>query len=139
MNLDRFVKAQEIDYEFALKEIIQGKKRSHWMWYIFPQLKGLGYSSMAVYYGIKNHKEAEGYLAHPVLGARLLEISNELLKLEGKSAKDIFGSTDELKLKSCMTLFYLVSKETVFREILDKYFDGNIDEKTQEILLKNKE
>ena len=139
MNLDRFIKAQEIDYEFALKEIKQGRKRTHWMWYIFPQLKGLGYSSMAAYYGIQNRKEAEAYIAHPVLGTRLLEISKELMKLEGKSAKEIFGSTDEMKLRSCMTLFYLVSKEAVFQEVLKKYFHGNLDEKTQEILLKNNE
>lgn len=133
-NLERFIKAQENDYITALNEIKNGRKETHWMWYIFPQMKGLGSSWTADYYAIQSRKEAEKYLAHPILGKRLLEISQELLKIEGKSAKAILGYTDEKKLKSSMTLFYLVSKEATFYRVLQKYYEGKIDKKTQELL-----
>lgn len=134
MELDRFVKAQEYDYAIALNEIRNGKKRSHWMWYIFPQIKGLGYSSMAQYYGIQNRKEAEEYLNHPLLGIRLREITTVLLNLESVNVSEIFGYPDDIKLKSSMSLFYLVSNEEIFKKVLEKYFDGNIDNKTIELL-----
>lgn len=134
MELDRFVKAQECDYDIALNETRNGKKRSHWMWYIFPQIKGLGYSSMAQYYGIQNRKEAEEYLNHPLLGIRLREITTVLLNLESVNVSEIFGYPDDIKLKSSMSLFYLVSNEEIFKKVLEKYFDGNIDNKTIELL-----
>ena len=104
-NLKRFTEAQYRDYEQALKEIKNGRKESHWMWYIFPQLSGLGHSQTARYYAIRDRAEAEAYLAHPVLGKRLLEISSELLKLESSDATAVMGWPDDLKLKSSMTLF----------------------------------
>ncbi len=134
MNLERFIEAQEESYEIALNEIKKGRKRSHWMWYIFPQIKGLGHSSTAQYYAIQNRAEAEAYLAHPVLSRHLLEISEELLKIESNDASRVFGYPDDLKLKSSMTLFSLVSKKTVFKRVLDKFFDGEIDERTVEFL-----
>lgn len=136
-GLERFVKAQEHDYGYALQEIKNGHKRSHWMWYIFPQLKGLGRSETATYYGIENRAEAAAYLAHPVLGSRLLEICGELLKLDTSDAHAVFGRPDDLKLKSSMTLFYLVSGNPVFKAVLDKYFDGEMDALT--ISLENRD
>lgn len=100
MSLERFVKAQEGSYEIALNEIRQGQKRSHWMWYIFPQIKGLGYSSTAQYYAIQDENEAENYLNHPILSKRLMEISEELLKLDSNNASEVFGYPDDMKLKS---------------------------------------
>lgn len=134
MTLDRFLKAQELDYDIALSEMRAGRKRSHWMWYIFPQIKGLGFSSTAQYYAIQNKKEAEEYLAHPVLGKRLLEISEVLLEIKSNDASRVMGYPDDMKLKSSMTLFYLVSGEDVFKKVLDKFFDGKIDKKTEELL-----
>ena len=136
MSLERFVKAQEGSYEIALNEIRQGQKRSHWMWYIFPQIKGLGYSSTAQYYAIQDEKEAENYLNHPILSKRLMEISEELLKLDSNNASEVFGYPDDMKLKSSMTLFFLVSEQEIFEKVLDKFFDGKIDRKTVEILKK---
>jgi len=130
VGIERFIKAQEDSYECALKEIKNGHKRSHWMWYIFPQIKGLGYSSTAMYYAIQNRAEAEVYMAHPVLGSRLLEISGELLKLETSDADEVFGWPDDMKLKSSMTLFYIVSSNQVFRQVLDKFFSGELDDFT---------
>ena len=130
-DLSRFLKAQEYDYEQALKEIRAGRKRSHWMWYIFPQLRGLGRSDLASYYGIIGKGEAKAYLADKVLGSRLREICNSLIQVRGKSAADIFGPVDTMKLRSSMTLFYLASgKEEVFRKVLAKYFDEKLDDKT---------
>ena len=106
-DLSRFLKAQERDYAQALREIQSGRKRSHWMWYIFPQIQGLGFSSTAQFYAIENLQEAKDYLAHPVLGARLKEISSALLQLDGLTASEIFGYPDDLKLRSSMTLFAL--------------------------------
>jgi len=134
MTLDRFIKAQEMDYEIALSEIKSGRKRSHWMWYIFPQYKGLGFSSTSQYYAIQNKKETEEYLAHPVLGKRLLEISEVLLELESNDAGKVMGYPDDMKLRSSMTLFYLVSDNEVFKKVLDKFFDGKIDTKTEKLL-----
>lgn len=133
-TIERFVKAQEESYGQALMEIKNGRKRSHWMWYIFPQLKGLGRSETARYYGIENRAEAKAYLAHPLLGMRLLEISGELLKFESSDARAVFGRPDDLKLKSSMTLFYLVGRNPTFKAVLDKYFGGALDEITVNLL-----
>ena len=121
------MQAQADSYARALREIKSGRKTSHWMWYIFPQLSGLGHSQTARYYAIRDRAEAEAYLAHPVLGKRLLEISSELLKLESSDATAVMGWPDDLKLKSSMTLFSLVSREPVFRQVLEKYFRGEED------------
>jgi uncharacterized protein (DUF1810 family) len=136
-NLQRFLKAQEKDYSIALSEIKNGKKQSHWMWYIFPQIEGLGFSETSKFYAIKNNHEAEEFLNHPVLGRRLIEICNELLNLETNNAHTIFGSPDDLKLRSSMTLFSSVSNsDAVFQKILDKYFNGKKDALTLKILKK---
>lgn len=134
-DLKRFLDAQENDFERALAEIKRGRKQSHWMWYIFPQIKGLGLSETARFYAIKDRTEAELYLAHPVLGARLIEISEALLEIEGKTANQIFGSPDDVKLKSSMTLFG-ASDETnmVFQRVLDKYFYGTKDQRTLDLI-----
>ena len=130
-DLSRFIKAQQYDYDQALKEIRAGRKRSHWMWYIFPQIQGLGFSSTAQYYAIRDLDEAKEYLAHPVLGARLKEISSALLELEGLSASEIFGYPDDLKLRSSMTLFRLADLDCdIFEKVLEKYYDGKPDERT---------
>ena len=134
MTLDRFIKAQKQDYNIALSEMKAGRKRSHWMWYIFPQIKGLGFSSTAQYYAIQNQREAEEYLAHPVLGKRLIEISKVLLEIESSDARKVMGYPDDMKLKSSMTLFYLVSGKDIFKKVLDKFFDGKLDKKTKELL-----
>ena len=134
-NLSRFVSAQARDYEIAREELRNGRKRTHWIWYIFPQIDGLGYSANSKFYAIKSKAEAQKYLEHPLLGARLLECANLLLKLEGRSASEIFGSPDDLKLKSSMTLFAAVqSQESVFARVLDKYFQGKRDITTIELL-----
>ena len=104
-NLSRFLQAQEDDYKEALSEIRNGRKRSHWMWYIFPQIDGLAFSSTSKHYAIKSIEEAKAYLAHPVLGPRLLECAQAVVDVEGRSAAEIFGSPDDLKLRSCATLF----------------------------------
>ena len=136
MTLERFIKAQNNTYEEALNEIKAGKKRSHWIWFIFPQMKGLGLSHMSQFYGIENIDEAREYLAHPVLGARLVEISEALLNLqENNPAVVMGGSPDDIKLQSSMTLFAAVSDDnSVFHRVLDKFFDGKKDSKTLEIL-----
>ena len=134
-DLSRFLKAQEHDYEQALREIRSGRKRSHWMWYIFPQIQGLGFSSTAQYYAIRDLDEAKEYLAHPVLGARLKEISSALLNLDGLSAHEIFGYPDDLKLCSCMTLFRLADLDCdIFERVLEKYYDGRPDNLTVRIV-----
>ena len=137
-NLNRFLEAQESTYQTALSEITNGKKRSHWMWYIFPQVAGLGFSETSQYYGIKTIAEAKAYLNHPVLGKRLIEISEVLLTINGKSANQVFGSPDDMKLKSSMTLFAAISDEdSVFNKVLEKYFDGKEDAKTLQLLKNN--
>lgn len=136
-DLNRFVAAQEHDYTRALAELRAGQKRTHWMWYIFPQMVGLGFSSTAKFYAIQSEAEARAYLAHPLLGPRLIECCQALLSLENRSALAIFGSTDELKLCSCMTLFAAVSppgSDSVFDRVLSSYFHGQRDEKTLQIL-----
>ncbi len=134
-DLSRFIKAQEYDYDRALREIRSGRKRSHWMWYIFPQIQGLGFSSTAQYYAIRDLEEAKEYLAHPVLGARLREISSALLELDGLSAHEIFGYPDDLKLRSSMTLFRLADLECdIFEKVIDKYYDGVPDARTVDIV-----
>ena len=130
-DLNRFVVAQERDFSQALSEIKNGQKRSHWMWYVFPQFAGLGFSSTAQRYAIKSVKEAQAYLAHPVLGPRLNECAEAAARVEGRSATEIFGSPDDLKLKSSATLFALVSPPgSVFERLLDKYYSGQRDGKT---------
>lgn len=133
-NLERFLKAQIFDYDTALKELRSGEKQSHWIWYVFPQMKGLGYSSHAVYYGISGLEEARAYLAHPVLGARLREATEAVLAIEGKTVREIMPGIDALKLKSSMTLFDLVSPDDIFARVLDKYYDGKRDESTLRML-----
>lgn len=136
-TLQRFLDAQARDYATALAEITAGRKRSHWMWYIFPQVRGLGFSDMAHRYGIQDAAEAAAYLAHPVLGARLLEISKALLGLPGGNATSVMGSPDDLKLRSSMTLFAQVpGADPVFEAVLDKFFGGVPDAKTVQLLQK---
>ena len=136
-TLNRFTEAQQADYEPALAEIKNGLKRGHWMWYIFPQIQGLGFSQTSRFYAIKDKEEAIAYLNHPVLGERLINISNELLKLAISNAHAIFGSPDDLKLRSCMTLFAaLPNTDPVFEAVLEKFFGGAGDETTLEILNK---
>lgn len=134
-DLDWFVTAQEGQYADALTEIRNGRKQSHWIWFIFPQIDGLGFSSMSVKYAIKSRGEVVAYLQHSVLGPRLREITEALLQVEGKSALEIMGRPDNLKLKSSMTLFALVSREnSLFQQVLDKYFGGERDELTEALL-----
>lgn len=134
-DLERFVKAQEDMYKLALNEMKAGRKRSHWMWYIFPQIKGLGFSEMANYYGISDLDEAKEYLDHPVLGSRLREISETILLIESSDPTSVFGTPDDMKLKSSMTLFSIAApEETVFKAVLEKFFDGNQDIKTLKII-----
>jgi uncharacterized protein (DUF1810 family) len=134
-DLERFVQAQRARYEQALSEIRAGRKRSHWMWYVFPQLEGLGSSPTAQLYSIKSLEEAEAYLRHPVLGPRLIECAEAALVVPGDSANDIFGSPDDWKLRSSATLFALVSPPgSVFHQLLDKFFQGHRDESTLRLL-----
>jgi uncharacterized protein (DUF1810 family) len=134
-DLKRFVQAQDDDYDQALAEIRSGRKRSHWMWYIFPQFDGLGFSSTSRRYAIKSIAEAEAYLSHPVLGPRLRDCAEAVLRVDGRSALEIFGSPDDMKLKSCATLFARVSPAgSVFDRLLDKYFQGERDDKTLRLL-----
>ena len=134
-SLDRFIKAQANTYKIAMSELKNGKKRTHWMWFIFPQLRGLGMSSISRYYGLEGIEEARAYLDHPVLSGRLYEACNELLKHKDKSALEIFGDIDEMKLKSSMTLFALASEDyTIFDEVLRCFFDGKMDEATVKLI-----
>ena len=133
-ELDRFVQAQVGDYEQALAEILAGRKQSHWMWYIFPQIDGLGFSSMSRRYAISSRAEARAYLEHPLLGPRLIECAEAAMSVEGKSANEIFGSPDDMKLRSSATLFAAVSPDSVFTRLLDRYFKGEGDPKTLQLL-----
>jgi uncharacterized protein (DUF1810 family) len=136
-NLNRFIKAQEDVYYDALAEIMQGHKRSHWMWFIFPQFKGLGSSENATFYAIHSLEEASAYLEHPVLGKRLREVTDALMKHGNKKASDIFGYPDDLKLHSSLTLFEAASEgENVFTKALETFFKGKRDQKTLELLKK---
>ena len=134
-DLNRFLAPQERDYEQALAEIRAGRKRSHWIWYIFPQLRGLGYSYYAEFYGIADAEEARQYLAHPVLGARLREISGALLELQESDPVLVMGRPDDLKLCSSMTLFeYVAEPDSVFGKVLDRYYGGKRDAATLRML-----
>ena len=135
-DLERFLKAQEKDYEHALNEIKNGRKTGHWIWYIFPQIAGLGFSSTSKYYSIKDKNEAIEYLKNKTLKNRLIEICEALLSLESDDATYVMGYPDDLKLKSSMTLFDEVSDIDVFKKVLDKFYNGEKDEMT--ILLLNK-
>ena len=132
-NLERFVEAQELMYLMALDEVRNGRKRGHWIWYIFPQLKGLGMSENSQYYGIDGIEEARAYLQHPVLGARLREITTAFLELVGKNAQEVFGHLDAMKVRSCMTLFNEVSDDDLFQKVLDRYYNGVADDRTIEM------
>lgn len=134
-DLSRFLQAQEINYQHAFSEIQNGKKISHWMWYIFPQIKELGQTDTSKFYAINNIQEAEQYLQHPVLGNRLIEISSALTHHADKSATQIFGYPDNLKLHSCVTLFSVVpNTHPVFEKILSLFFKGKKDMATLQIL-----
>ncbi len=134
-NLDRFIKAQKRDYETALNEIRRGYKRSHWIWYIFPQIAGLGFSPTSQYYSIASIKEAEAYMENAYLRAHLIEISEALLTLDSRDPEQVMGHPDDLKLKSSMTLFAEAApEETVFQAVLDQYFGGGKDQRTLDIL-----
>ncbi len=134
-NLRRFLQAQEANYEQAVAEIKSGRKRSHWMWFTFPQFDGLGFSATTKRYSIKSVAEANAYLGHPTLGPRLIECADAVLSVDGRSAFEIFGSPDDVKLKSCATLFTCVSPAgSVFEQMLGKYFQGERDGKTLSLL-----
>ena len=134
-HLQRFIDAQKQDYATALDEIKNGRKRSHWMWYIFPQIQGLGFSSTSQHYAISGLQEAAAYLNHPILGQRIIEISKVLVQLDSSNASQVFGSPDDMKLKSSMSLFASVpNADAVFQQVLDKFFQGNKDQKTLSIL-----
>jgi uncharacterized protein (DUF1810 family) len=138
-NLKRFTEAQQSDYQAALSELKNGRKRSHWMWYIFPQIQGLGFSETSKFYAIKDVSEAEEFLKHPVLGSRLIEICNELIKLNSNNANQVFGSPDDMKLKSCMTLFASLSNTNpVFQAVLEKFFKGEKDQKRYKLSRSNR-
>jgi len=133
--LSRFVTAQERDYDRALAEIRRGRKTSHWMWYVFPQFRGLGHSAMSEMYAIGSLDEARAYLAHPVLGPRLIECAEAVLAVSGRSATEIFGWPDDMKLQSSATLFAAASAPaSVFHRILDQYYDGRHDTRTMDLL-----
>lgn len=135
-SLERFVDAQHPTYDIALKEIRNGKKTSHWIWYIFPQLKGLGHSFNSDYYGISNLDEARRYLHHPILGSRLREITEAFMQLQGRSAVDVFGHTDAMKVCSCMTLFNEVAEDDLFQRVIQRYY-SQADPITLELLSKS--
>ena len=134
-NLNRFLEAQKVSYEMAMLELENKRKESHWIWYIFPQIEGLGSTKMTKKFSIKSLEEAKAYLKHTILGERLLESCEILLKLEDVSISDVMGFPDDLKLKSSMTLFESASnKNSIFSKVLDEYYEGNRDNKTLELL-----
>lgn len=134
-DLERFVEAQGPVLEQVRSELRRGQKRGHWMWFVFPQIKGLGRSETAVFYAIGSREEAAAYLKHPVLGPRLVECTRLVLGVKGRSSEQIFGEIDSLKFRSSITLFAQVTlKETVFQEALEKYFEGEVDAATLEML-----
>ena len=137
-DLDRFIEAQKNTYNRALQEIKNGQKESHWIWYICPQIRGLGHSERANYYAIEDIEEATNYLKNPIIYARLIDISKALLEVEEKTAIEILGYVDAMKVKSSMTLFHLAnSEEKTYIEVLNKYYQGEKDEKTIQLLQKN--
>jgi uncharacterized protein (DUF1810 family) len=134
-GLERFIKAQDPVYDTVCAELRNGRKASHWMWFIFPQLRGLGHSQMATKFGISSRQEAEAYLKHPVLGPRLRECSRLVNLVEGRSIHQILGYPDDLKFRSSMSLFASIApEERVFQEALQKYFEGEVDRLTLELL-----
>lgn len=134
-DLERFVRAQQGTFASALAEIRSGRKRSHWMWYVFPQVAGLGHSVISRRYAIRSEAEAQAYLNHPLLGPRLIACSEATLVIAGRSAQEIFGSPDDLKLQSCATLFAeLTPAGSVFERVLDRYFSGERDARTLDVL-----
>lgn len=134
MCIERYLEPQRTAYAIALEEVRSGRKSSHWMWYIFPQLRGLGQSNPAWYYGIEDLEEASAYLAHPVLGQRLREITQAALELPETDPMKIFGWSDNMKFRSCMTLFAQISEDDLFTRTLDKFFGGQEDAMTLELL-----
>ena len=134
MNLERFIEAQERDYESALEEMKNGKKETHWIWYIFPQLKGLGMSYYADYYGIEDLEEAKAYFENEYLRNHLLEITKAILSIPTNNIKNVMDPPDDLKLKSSMTLFYEATKNEIFKQVLEKYYEGKLDEHTIKLL-----
>jgi uncharacterized protein (DUF1810 family) len=131
LDLQRFVDAQAHTYAQALAELRTGEKRTHWMWFVFPQVAGLGRSGMAQRFALANAAEARAYLAHPILGRRLVECARALTALDTEDADAVFGAVDAMKLRSSMTLFAVATpEEPVFREVLDHYFGGRLDEAT---------
>jgi len=138
-NLQRFVEAQQEDYEDACAELRAGSKSSHWMWFIFPQMKGLGMSATSDWFGISSLNEADAYLRHPVLGRRLRECTQLVNLVEGRSIREIFGSPDDLKFRSCMTLFaHATAENRVFLDALRKYSNGEFDPATLRLLERNR-
>jgi len=134
-DLRRFVEAQEQTFAQAVSELEDGRKASHWMWFVFPQLRGLGRSPMAIRFGIESLDEARAYLAHPLLGPRLKQCVRLALRIDGRSITEIFGLPDDMKFRSCMTLFDRAAPdETLFAQALQKYFDGSPDARTLELL-----
>lgn len=133
-KLERFVKAQENVYPIALSELCNGKKYSHWIWFVFPQIRGLGHSNKSHFYGITCIEEAKEYFVHSILGARLKEVSLVLLELRYDNIIDIMGYVDAIKLRSSMTLFYIATGDSLFKCVLDKYYQGKLDESTIEII-----
>ena len=134
-DLSRFVEAQAHVYDQALAEIRAGRKQSHWMWYVFPQFQGLGVSPTSHHFAIRSAAEASAYLAHPTLGPRLLDCAESVLRIQGRSALEIFGSPDDMKLRSCATLFASVSASgSVFHRLIDEYFEGERDDRTIQLL-----
>ncbi|MBZ6076687.1 DUF1810 domain-containing protein [Microvirga puerhi] len=131
-NLDRFIDAQASVFETVLQELRAGRKQSHWMWYIFPQLRGLGASSMSDFYGIGSLDEARAYLGHPVLGERLVRCTAQVLQIGDRSLRAIFGTPDDMKFRSSMTLFDRAAgkDQDIFQRALDRYCDGKADERT---------
>ena len=134
-DLHRFIEAQEPVFQNVIRELQAGAKRSHWMWFIFPQIAGLGHSRTARFYAIKTISEAKEYMAHPVLGMRFIACTQILITHDGISAIDIFGDTDAMKLQSSMTLFaHVTEPNSVFQQTLDKYFDGELDRRTLDLI-----
>ena len=134
-DLERFLKAQESNYECALNEIRLGRKRTHWIWYVFPQLKGLGVSNRSHFYGLDGIEEAKAYYAHPILRQRLIEITESLFVLETNDIEMVLGAIDALKVNSCMTLFVeIAGEDSVFQRVLDKYYQGAKDSLTLQLL-----
>ncbi len=129
-NLQRFLDAQSLDYDNALQEIRNGRKRSHWVWYVFPQIKGLGHSTYSELYGISGLEEAKAYYNHPVLGRRLIEVTGALLEHKDKSAESILSPIDALKVRSSMTLFWFASRNPLFKSVIEVFYEGMMDDLT---------